>query len=85
MKFLVILAILTTTVAYPATIRAELSVEPAGMKIIWKPLKNGFDGFQTYDSKEGNTVYIRATADICSHQRLPNSRSRIVNSSPFFA
>ena len=56
MKFLIILAILATTVAYPATIRAELSVEPAGMKIIWKSLKDEFDGFQTYNSEQG--VYL---------------------------
>lgn len=56
MKFLIVLAILATTAAYPATIQAELSIEPAGMKIIWKSLKDEFDGFQTYNSEQG--VYL---------------------------
>jgi len=40
----------------PGMARAEVSVEPAGMKIVWKTLKKEFDGFQTYNSGEG--VYL---------------------------
>lgn len=36
--------------------RADVAVEPAGMKIVWKSLKKEFDGFQTYNTSEG--VYV---------------------------
>lgn len=40
----------------PSQLDAGVSVEPAGMKVVWKTLKKEFDGFQTYNSTEG--VYL---------------------------
>ncbi|MBT8044227.1 MAG: hypothetical protein KJO79_04690 [Verrucomicrobiae bacterium] len=46
----------------PATIQAEVKIEPAGMKIVWKSLKDDFDGFQTYNSSKGTYVSLALRA-----------------------
>ncbi|MFK7911837.1 MAG: hypothetical protein AB8F34_14740 [Akkermansiaceae bacterium] len=33
--------------------QADITVEPAGMKVVWKSLDKEFDGFKTYNSSEG--------------------------------
>ena len=53
-QFLSIFAAVTVTC--PITALAEVTVEPAGMKVVWKSLKDEFDGFKTYNSAEG--VYV---------------------------
>jgi len=40
----------------PVTTQAEVTVAPAGMKVVWESLKEEFDGFSTYNSDEG--VYV---------------------------
>ena len=41
---------------------ADVSVEPAGMKVVWKTLKKEFDGFQTYNTSEGVYVSLAVSA-----------------------
>lgn len=41
---------------------AQVSVEPAGMQIVWKSLKKEFNGFKTYNSSEGVNLTIAVTA-----------------------
>lgn len=50
--------ILATSLVLPMTSQADVTVEPAGIKIVWKSLKKEFDGFQTYQSKEGAYVTL---------------------------
>lgn len=58
MKKLLFPMILATSVVLPTISQADVSVEPAGMKIVWKSLKDEFDGFQTYNSSEGTYVTL---------------------------
>lgn len=53
--------ILATSVVLPTMSNADVSVEPAGMKIVWKSLKDEFDGFQTYNSPEGTYITLAVT------------------------
>jgi len=50
------LVIAATTLVSPLTSLAEITVKPAGMKVVWNSLGDEFKGFQTYSSKEG--VYL---------------------------
>jgi len=47
------LVIAATTLVSPLTSLAEITVKPAGMKVVWNSLGDEFKGFQTYSSKEG--------------------------------
>jgi len=58
MKKLLFPIVLATSVVLPITSQADVTVEPAGMKIVWKPLKDEFDGFQTYNSSEGTYITL---------------------------
>ncbi len=54
--------IVACTVAWPVSSPAEITVEPAGMKIVWKSMQKEFDGFQTYNSKEGAYISLAVNA-----------------------
>jgi hypothetical protein len=58
MKTLLFPLVLATSVVLPVASQADVSVEPAGMKIVWKSLKDEFDGFQTYNSSEGAYITL---------------------------
>lgn len=37
---------------------ADVAVTPAGLKIVWKPLKKEFDGFQVYNADQGTYITL---------------------------
>ncbi len=36
-----------------ASAQAEITLEPAGIKVVWKSMEKEFDGFKVYNSSEG--------------------------------
>jgi hypothetical protein len=54
--------IVASAIAWPVTCLADITVVPAGMKIVWKSLQKEFDGFQTYNSKEGAYINLAVNA-----------------------
>ena len=58
MKKIILPIILVCVVVSPVTTQADVSVELAGMKIVWKSLKKEFDGFRTYNSQKGAHVML---------------------------
>ncbi|MBK1829740.1 hypothetical protein JIN77_03315 [Verrucomicrobiaceae bacterium R5-34] len=54
-------ASLATLSVLPA--QADLTLAPAGMKIVWASLSDEFDGFSTYNSKEGVYVTVGVKSD----------------------
>lgn len=55
--------IFSCAVACSGTCSADVTVEPVGMKIVWKALQKEFDGFQTYNSKEGAYMSLALFTD----------------------
>lgn len=45
-----------------ATAQAEITMEPAGIQVVWKSLDKEFDGFKTYNSSEGVNLTLAARA-----------------------
>ncbi len=62
MKKPLILTITAATVLMSVPIQAEIKVEPAGMKIVWKSLKEEFGGFKTYNASAGTYVSLALRA-----------------------
>ncbi len=62
MKKVIFPMMVACAVAWPVSSPAEITVEPAGMKIVWKSMQKEFDGFQTYNSKEGAYISLAVNA-----------------------
>ena len=62
MKIRPIQAFVAVALAISATSVADVSVEPIGMKIVWKSLRKEFDGFQTFNASEGAYVALGVMA-----------------------